>query len=77
MARKYAHKEMDCTECYRCIGDGDPVWYLDASPHCFTCAAKKKIVCPECDGSKKPQFAVCWDCRGGSVSGSGHSGLRP
>jgi hypothetical protein len=61
--QRTANRDLDCSECYRFIADGDPIWYLDGNVHCVTCAARKGIDCPQCHGSKKPQFAVCYECK--------------
>ncbi len=68
MAQRYAHYETDCAKCYRYIAQDDPVWINEEGKFCTTCAVKKGIDCPQCHGTKKPQFEVCWDCKQGGVS---------
>ena len=60
--QRTARFEGDCTECSKYIAQDDPVFYLDGNIHCVTCAVRKKIECPVCHGSKKPDFAVCYQC---------------
>lgn len=68
MTQRLAHYETDCSECYRYIARDDPVWINEEGKFCTTCAVKKGIDCPICRGSKKPQFAVCYECNQKSKS---------
>jgi hypothetical protein len=64
MPRKLANYETDCGECYTYIAQDDPIWFgEDGQKLCRDCATKQQRICPQCDGSKKPPFEMCWDCK--------------
>lgn len=79
MPQRYANYEADCSNCYKYIAQDDPIWFEPRTGNklCTTCAAKKNIICSNCNGSKKPQFDTCFDCGTTTqTSGTGRGRVR-
>jgi hypothetical protein len=64
MAQKLANYETDCQECMTYIAQDDPIWFgADGEKLCRNCATTAGRICPQCDGTKRPAFATCFDCK--------------
>jgi predicted amidophosphoribosyltransferase len=58
-----ANYETDCDECMTYIAQDDPIYFgSDGEKLCPACAKKLGRICPQCNGQKKPEFDLCWEC---------------
>jgi hypothetical protein len=62
---KTSYYDTECDICADLIQEGAPIWFNDDGRLCRRCADLAKVVCPECNGQKKPNFPTCFECRRG------------
>lgn len=64
MPQRFANYETDCADCTKYIAKNDPIWFEPGTGNklCTTCAGKKNVICPKCNGAKKAHFTTCFDC---------------
>ena len=56
-----------CSDCGDSIEEGDDIWLVESVDSgkerlCYHCATANGYIC-DCTNDKKPEYAMCWDCR--------------